>query len=149
MKRRIISVRHKFRASVALDMKLGRWAFESISFMHTLPAFFAWTFIIRSRKIRSSSSECSTSWFSSSWWRWVNNGFCFSSYFFTMDSLLNINWIMAKNVFISCLLFFFITSFFFRMRFEVILDDTVKDGISNSCGDILTASNTLLFFGHD
>lgn len=54
---------------------------------------------------------------------------------------------MSKNVFISCLLFFLITSFLFGMRFEVIFNNTVKNRISYSCRNIFSTSNALLFFG--
>lgn len=134
---------------MTLNMKLRRWTFKSISFMHTLSALFTWTFIIRGRKIRPSSGKGSPSWFSpSSWWRRINNSFCFSSNFFAMNSLLNINWVMSKNIFISCLLIFFITSLFFRMWLEIIFNNAVKDWISYSCCDILSTSNTLLFFSN-
>ena len=147
MKRRVLSVCHKFSTSMTLNMKLRSWTFKPISFMHALSALLAWTFIIRSGKIWACSDKAPSSWFSSSSWRWrIYNCFRFSSNLFTMNSLFHINWVMPKNVFISCLLFFLITSFLFGMRFEIIFNNAVKNRIPNSCSNIFSTSNALLFF---
>lgn len=116
--------------------------------MHALSALLAWAFIVRGRKIWASSHKASSSWFSgTSWWRRVDNSFCFSSNLFAVDSLFDINRIMSENIFISCLLFFLVTSFLFRMGFKIILNDTVKYWISYSCCNIFSTGYALLFFG--
>lgn len=132
---------------MTLNMNLRRWTFKPISFMKTLSAFFTRTFVIRSWKIWSCSDKSSSSWFSpTSGWRWINYSFCFCSDLFTVNFLLDINRIMSKNIFISCLLFLLIASFFIRMRFYVIFNYTVENRISHGSSQILSTCNTLLFF---
>lgn len=149
MKWRIVPVWHQLGACVALNVNLRWCAFKSISFMQTLSALFSWAFIIiRGREIRSSSHEPSSSWFSHTpGWRWINYSLSFGrNYFFSMNLFWDINWVMPKNIFLSCFLFLLIASFFFRMRFKIILNDAVKNRISNSSCNIFPTCNTLLFF---
>jgi hypothetical protein len=56
---------------------------------------------------------------------------------------------MAEDIFFSGLLFFLVRPFFFRMSFEIIFDNTVKNGVPDSSGHVLSASDTLGLFGLD
>ncbi len=66
-----------------------------------------------------------------------------------MNFLLNIDGIMAEDIFFFCLLLFLVRPFFFRMSFEIIFDNTVKNGVPDSGGHVLSASDTLWLFGLD
>jgi hypothetical protein len=54
---------------------------------------------------------------------------------------------MPKNVFLSGFLFLFIRSFLLRVSFKVVLNNAVKNGVSDSCCHVFSASNTLGLFG--
>jgi hypothetical protein len=54
---------------------------------------------------------------------------------------------MSKNVFLSGFVFLFIRSFLLRVSFEVILNNAVKNRVSDSRRHIFSASNTLGLFG--
>ena len=128
---------------MAGNVYLGRWALETVSGVGALPAFFAWIFIVRGRKVRSCSCKSASS---RSWWR-IDYSFAFGWNLFAVYPLLNIDGVMSKDIFFPCFLFLFIRSFLFRMIFEVILNDTVKNWVSDSRCHVFSASYALGLFG--
>lgn len=56
---------------------------------------------------------------------------------------------MAEDIFFSGLLFFLVRPFFFRMSFKIILNNTVKNGVPDSSGHVLSASDAQGLFGLD
>ena len=143
----IISTGHQLSTSMTANMNLGRGALESVPWMSAFSALFTWTLIIRSRQVRTSSNKSSSpSPFVAFWWRIWNYGFCF-------DCLLPVNlfsdiyWIMPKDIFLSGFLFLLVASFLLRMRLKIVLNDTVKNGVSNSWSHIFSTSDTLLLLG--
>ena len=64
-----------------------------------------------------------------------------------MNLFSDIYWIMPKDIFLSGFLFLLVASFLLRMRLKIVLNDTVKNGVSNSWSHIFSTSDTLLFLG--
>lgn len=144
----VVSVSHEFSTRMARNVDLSRRTLKTISWNGALPAFCAWIVIIRSRKIWTGPGKSSSCRSPASWWR-INIGFAFGWDFFAVNFLLNIDGIMAEDIFFSGLLFFLVRPFFFRMIFEIILDNTVKNGVPDSSGHVLSASDAQGLFGLD
>lgn len=147
MQRWIVSTGHQLSTCMTANMNLWRSALKSVPWMCALSTLLAWTLIIRGWQVRTSSNKSSTSYsFVASWCRFWNYGFCFDC-FLTVNLFSDINRIMPKDIFFSGLLFLFVASFLLRMRLKIVLNDTVKNWVSNCWSHIFSTSYTLLLFG--
>jgi hypothetical protein len=143
----IISTGHQLSTCMTANMNLRRGALESVPWMSAFSALFTWTLIIRSWQVRTSSNKSSSpSPFVAFWWRIWNYGFCFDC-LLPVNLFSDIDRIMPKDIFLSGLLFLLVASFLLRMRLKIVLNDTVKNWVSNSWSHIFSTSDTLLLLG--
>lgn len=124
-------------------MDLSRGTLKTIANSHTLSTFFP-IVIIRGTEVRSHSGSSTSS---SPGSRFFN--FCLYGNLFAVNSLLNIDGIKTKDVFLFEFFFLFRVSFFARVAFEVIINDAGKGCISYCCCDLFSALNTSIFFAVD